>query len=129
LVRPRFTPDSQEGGVFFACGGRTRRWSRRASGPQFSHDPLALQNRYGHPPRYPSIIQIDIDMPTIKDISGPYRFFFYSFDCNEEMHVHVQRERMICKFWMQPVVLARNQGFAPKELSTIREIILKNRNK
>jgi hypothetical protein len=68
-------------------------------------------------------------MPTIKDISGPHRFFFYSFDCNEQMHVHVQRERMICKFWMQPVVLARNQGFAPKELSTIREIILKNRNK
>jgi hypothetical protein len=38
----------------------------------------------------------------------------------------IQRERMICKFWIQPVVLARNQGFAPKELNTIREIILKN---
>jgi hypothetical protein len=22
-------------------------------------------------------------MPTVKGISGPYRFFFYSFDCNE----------------------------------------------
>jgi len=68
-------------------------------------------------------------MPTIKNISGPYRFFFYSFDCNEQMHVHVQRERMICKFWMEPVVLARNQGFAPKEINTIREIILKNSHK
>jgi hypothetical protein len=29
-------------------------------------------------------------MPTIRDISGPYRFFFYSFDCNEPMHVHAQ---------------------------------------
>ena len=22
-------------------------------------------------------------MPTVKNISGPYRLFFYSFDCNE----------------------------------------------
>jgi hypothetical protein len=68
-------------------------------------------------------------MPTISDILGPYRFFFYSFDCNERMHVHVQRERMICTFWMQPVTLARNYGFAAKELNTIRTIITRNRNK
>jgi len=66
-------------------------------------------------------------MPTVSNISGPYRFFFYSFDCNERMHVHVQRERMVCKFWIQPLALARNQGFAAKELNIIREIILKNR--
>ena len=65
-------------------------------------------------------------MPTISNISGPYRFFFYSFDCNERMHVHVQRERMICKFWIQPVALARNQGFAARELTTIRQIITRN---
>ena len=65
-------------------------------------------------------------MPTVKDIPGPYRFFFYSFDCNEPMHVHVLRERMICKFWIQPVALARNQGFSAKELNTIRETITRN---
>jgi hypothetical protein len=64
-----------------------------------------------------------VDMPTLKDIPGPYRFFFYSFDCNEAMHVHVQRERMICKFWIKPLALARNHGFSAKELNTIREII------
>jgi hypothetical protein len=68
-------------------------------------------------------------MPTVKDIPGPYRFFFYSFDCNEPMHVHIQRESMICKFWIQPVALARNQGFSAKELNTIREIITRNRNR
>ena len=68
-------------------------------------------------------------MPTLKDIRGPYRFFFYSFDCNEPMHVHVQRERMICKFWIQPVALARNQGFSAGELNTIREIIMRNRDR
>jgi hypothetical protein len=45
------------------------------------------------------------------------------------MHVHVQKEKMICKFWMEPIVLARNNGFSPKELNTIREIILKNNHK
>jgi hypothetical protein len=66
-------------------------------------------------------------MPTIKNIVGPYRLFFYSFDCNEQMHVHVQREKMICKFWLEPVVLAKNQGFSPKELNIIRGTIRNNR--
>jgi hypothetical protein len=68
-------------------------------------------------------------MPTIKNIPGPYRFFFYSFDCNEQIHVHVQREKMVCKFWLEPVVLTRNYGFAPNELNIIRQIIRNNRNK
>ncbi len=29
-------------------------------------------------------------MPAVKDIPGPYRLFFYSFDCAEPAHVHVQ---------------------------------------
>lgn len=33
---------------------------------------------------------------------------------------------MICKFWINPLVLARNQGFSSKELNTIRKIIAKN---
>jgi Domain of unknown function (DUF4160) len=68
-------------------------------------------------------------MPSVSNIPRPYRFFSYSFDCNERMHVHVERERMICKFWIQPVALARNQGFAPKELNTIREIITRNKDR
>jgi hypothetical protein len=34
---------------------------------------------------------------------------------------------MICKFWIDPLALARNHGFAPKELNTIRAIIKRNR--
>lgn len=62
-------------------------------------------------------------MPTIKDIHGPYRFYFYSFDCNEPIHVHVRRERMVCKFWLEPVTLAQNHGFSARELNQIRAII------
>ncbi|MGD9975594.1 MAG: DUF4160 domain-containing protein [Desulfatirhabdiaceae bacterium] len=43
--------------------------------------------------------------------------------------MHVQRERMICKFWINPLALARNEGFSAKELNTIREIIARNRER
>jgi len=66
-------------------------------------------------------------MPTIKNISGKYRFFFCSFDCNEPMPVHVEREKFICKFWLDPVVLSKNYGFSPKELNDIRKLITKNK--
>lgn len=65
-------------------------------------------------------------MPTVKNIPGPYRFFFYSFDCNEPMHVHVRRERMVCKFWLDPVALSKNRRFPPRELNRIRRIIYDN---
>jgi hypothetical protein len=63
-------------------------------------------------------------MPTIRNIDGPYRLFFYSFDCNEPRHVHVQREKMTCKFWLEPVSLARNRGFSAQELNRIRRLIV-----
>ena len=62
-------------------------------------------------------------MPTIPGIEGPYRLFFYSFDCREPMHVHVERDDSTCKFWLEPVALARNYGFAPRELNRIRKLI------
>ena len=65
-------------------------------------------------------------MPTVKALTGRYRFFFFSFDCNEPPHVHVQRERMTCKFWLRPVALARNQGFSAAELNGIRRLVLES---
>ncbi len=68
-------------------------------------------------------------MPTVRNIPGPYRLFFYSFDCNEPAHVHVQRERLTCKFWLEPLALSRNHGFASSELNVIRRTISENREK
>jgi len=62
-------------------------------------------------------------MPTIPDIPGPYRFFFYSFDCREPMHVHAERDRESCKFWLDPLALASNRGFSARELNQIRGLI------
>lgn len=68
-------------------------------------------------------------MPTIRGIPGPYHFFFYSFDCNEPDHVHVRRERMLCKFWLDPVALCTNDGFSSAELNRIRAMIVKYRKR
>lgn len=67
-------------------------------------------------------------MPSIKGIPGPYRWFFYSFDCGEPRHIHVQREKRLCKFWLDPIHLAKNGGFTPKELNAIRRLISSNRS-
>jgi len=40
------------------------------------------------------------------------------------MHVHVRRERKVCKFWLDLIALAYNNGFLAKELNRIRRIVL-----
>ena len=65
-------------------------------------------------------------MPTIPGIRGPYRFFFYSFDCGEPKHVHVRRDSSVCKFWLEPVALGNNNGYSASELNRIRRIIDNN---
>ncbi len=67
-------------------------------------------------------------MPTVRGITGAYRFFFYSFDCNEAAHVHIKREVMTCKFWLNPVNFAGNDGFSAHELSQIRRLVVAHHN-
>jgi hypothetical protein len=42
---------------------------------------------------------------------GAYRFFFWSRENNEPPHVHVKREKMEAKFWLEPVEIAQKLGF------------------
>ena len=65
-------------------------------------------------------------MPTIARI-GPYRVFFYSNEAVEPPHVHVQRERMLAKFWLDTVSLASTSRFSPHELRRIERIISEHR--
>ena len=65
-------------------------------------------------------------MPTVLR-SGPYRFYFYSHEPNEPPHVHVDREDLSAKFWIDPVQLAANFGFRAHELRTIQLIVAERR--
>ena len=68
-------------------------------------------------------------MPTVKGIPSPFRLYFYSFDCNDPMHVHAQRGGATCKFWLDPVVLATNHGVSSRELAAIRRTIFQHRDR
>ena len=40
-------------------------------------------------------------MPTILIVRG-WRFFFYSNEGNEPMHVHARKGEAECKYWIRP---------------------------
>ena len=59
--------------------------------------------------------------------TGPYRFYFYSYDCGEPRHMHVDRENVSAKFWLDPeVTLAENFGFGRQELREIQRTAASN---
>ncbi len=61
-------------------------------------------------------------MPTVLRV-GPYRFFFYAGDREEPVHIHVEREDKIAKFWLEPLRLQRSGGFNRLEMSKIQKLI------
>jgi hypothetical protein len=65
-------------------------------------------------------------MPTILRI-GPYRFFFVSLDRGEPPHIHVRRENMVAKFWLDPVALEQARGFNRTELNDIGKLVQEHR--
>jgi hypothetical protein len=64
-------------------------------------------------------------LPTVLR-SGPYRFFFYSADHAEPPHVHVEREELEAKFWLDPVRLEYSQGFRPIEVRRLEKLVVDN---
>ncbi len=65
-------------------------------------------------------------MPTVLEV-GPYRFFFYSGDKDEPLHIHVERERNKAKFWLDPVRLQSSGGFNRTEINRIQRLIEENK--
>lgn len=61
-------------------------------------------------------------MPTVM-FEGPYSLVFFSSDRGEPPHIHVKRERMIAKFWLAPVELAKNRGYPGHELNRVARIV------
>ena len=61
-------------------------------------------------------------MPTVLRV-GPYRFFFYAGDRDEALHIHVERDDKIAKFWIDPMRLQNSGGFTRTEIGQILKII------
>ena len=64
-------------------------------------------------------------MPTVLRI-GAYRFYFYSHEPNEPPHIHVDRDNLSAKFWLEPVALSKNIGFRAKELRKLELLVREN---
>jgi len=65
-------------------------------------------------------------MPTVLRV-GPYSFVFFSSDRGEPVHIHVTHERRVAKFWLDPVALAKNLGFANHEVNEIQRLVREHR--
>jgi hypothetical protein len=61
-------------------------------------------------------------MPTVLKI-GSYRFHFYSDEGNEPPHIHVATPEGECKFWLDPIRLARNKGVPPRTVRDIEKLV------
>ena len=64
-------------------------------------------------------------MPTILRI-GAYRFYFYSHEPNEPPHIHIDRDNLTAKFWLNSVSLAHSIGFPDKELRKLQSMVIEN---
>ena len=61
-------------------------------------------------------------MPTVLQV-GPYSFIFFSSDRGEPIHIHVKRDRLLAKFWLRLVSLAKNRGFSDHELNELLRLV------
>lgn len=66
-------------------------------------------------------------MPTVLRLRG-FRFYFYSHEPNEPPHVHVDRAGASVKLWLDPVSVARNAGFTPRELAEVVRMVQQSRS-
>jgi len=64
-------------------------------------------------------------MPTVLKLKG-YRFFFFSNEGTEPLHIHVEKAENYAKFWLDPLYVSVNHGFTSKELTEISNIIEAN---
>lgn len=67
-------------------------------------------------------------MPTVLRV-GAYRFFFYAGDRDEPVHIHIERDDKIAKFWLDPVRLQSSGGFSRLEVTKIHGMIEKHHSK
>ena len=64
-------------------------------------------------------------MPTVLRVNK-YRFFFFSNESSEPLHIHIESGEKYAKFWLEPVELDKSIGYNAKELTEIRRLVTDN---
>ena len=63
-----------------------------------------------------------LHMPTVLRILG-FRFHFYSDEGTEPPHIHVATSDGECKFWLSPVLLAKNRGISAVDIRKVERLV------
>ena len=66
-------------------------------------------------------------MPTVLRI-GPFRFHFYSDERMEPPHIHIETSEGECKFWLEPIRLARNKGVPPLIVRQLERLVFEHQD-
>lgn len=64
-------------------------------------------------------------MPTVLRI-GAFRFHFYSDEGQEPPHIHIETNEGECKFWLDPIRLARNKGVSGADLRHLERLVFEH---
>lgn len=58
-----------------------------------------------------------------------HRFYFYSNEQDGPVHVHVERDGDVAKFWLDPVRVQRSGGFRRPEILRIARLVGEHRER
>jgi len=61
-------------------------------------------------------------LPTVFIING-IKFFFWSNEGNEPIHIHIRKAEFSAKIWIEDYTIAYNYGFSDKDMKYIIELI------
>ena len=110
--------------------------SRGPSHPRRNMSRIATNLRYPawqgktqlheHPPFFFNMESVHFFMPTVLRVHG-YRFFFFSNEASEPMHIHVEQAGRYAKFWLNPMQLAESRGFRSKEIPELRTLLAEHK--
>jgi len=76
---------------------------------------LVCGSRQEYPERMPTVLRV-----------GGYRLHFYSDEGIEPPHIHVRCADGECKFWLDPVALARNRGVPAHTVRDMERLVYKH---
>jgi hypothetical protein len=68
-------------------------------------------------------------MPTVFRERG-FKFFFYSNEGSPPLHIHVEKDNVEAKFWLNPIVrVAYNDGYDARVLRELQGMVEANQNR
>ncbi|MBI5890054.1 MAG: DUF4160 domain-containing protein [Nitrosomonadales bacterium] len=66
-------------------------------------------------------------MPTVLRLLN-WRFHFYSDERMEPPHIHIDTGEGECKYWLEPIRLARGRNISPVELRRIEAAVFEHQD-